>query len=71
MDQGPKLETWNTKIARRKYRQSLHDTDMEKDFMNKTSFAHKLRSTIDKWDFIKPKASAKLEKESTRWRGSP
>jgi hypothetical protein len=45
---------------------TLHDTDVGKDFLNKTSFAQELRPTVDKWDFVKPKASAQLEKQSTR-----
>lgn len=33
---------------------ALHDTD-RMEFLNRTSFALKLRPTIDEWDFIKLK----------------
>lgn len=45
MDQRPKPEAQSTETARRKHRQYLHDIGVKKDFLNRTSFDHELRTT--------------------------
>lgn len=46
-----KLET-----CRRKCRHVLENIEIGKDFINRTPFAQKLRTTVDKWNFIKLKS---------------
>jgi hypothetical protein len=43
---------------------TLHDIHVRNDFLNKNSFDPKLKTIMDKWVFIKLKASAKLKKQS-------
>jgi hypothetical protein len=45
--------------------EAFKDTDMDKDFLNRTPIAQKIRERIDKWDCIKLKGFAQQKKQST------
>ena len=53
-----------------KMRTSFEITGSE-EFLNRTLIAHALRSTVNKWEFMKLKASIKQRMPSIRHNGSP
>jgi hypothetical protein len=46
----------------RRARNTLEVIGIGKDFLNRTQAAQQLRESVDKWDFIKLKASAQQKK---------
>ena len=56
VDQGPQHKTRYTETCREKVGKSLELIGTGENFLNRTPITQALRSTIDKWDFIKLKS---------------
>lgn len=74
MYQRPKYKTWNTESDRRK--QAIHYLIWcGKELSEKDSLCPRIKTSINKWEFLKLKSSVqektikKVKRKSTKWEG--
>jgi hypothetical protein len=65
-DQGPPHLTRYTKTNRRENGNSLKHIGTGEIFLNRTTMAHALKSTIDEWDLMKLKSFCEA-KDTIQW----
>jgi hypothetical protein len=75
VEQGPQHKPDTLSLTEEKVRKSLKLIGTEGNFLNRTSMAQTLRSTVNKWDFMKLKSFCKAKdiinrtnQQSTDWK---
>jgi hypothetical protein len=71
VDQGPPHKTRDTETYRGERGKSLEHMGTGEKFLNRTTMTYALRSTIDKWDFIKLQSFYKAKNTTNRTKRQP